>query len=71
VDEQYGASGWATSNIRLLMGTPDANGDLIPDIWTLRADGAVRFYAGTRGEMAHGGVEIVGAGGWTSKMAIG
>jgi hypothetical protein len=73
VDEQYGASGWATSNIRLLAGTPDANKDGIPDIWTLRADGAVRFYAGSRGEMAHSGVEIVGNsdGGWKNKMAIG
>jgi hypothetical protein len=32
VDEQYGASAWATSNIRLLVGTPDANKDGIPDI---------------------------------------
>jgi hypothetical protein len=69
----YGASGWGTSGIRLLIGTPDANGDLIPDIWTLRTDGAVRFYAGTRGEMPHGGVEIIdiSAGGWQSKLAIG
>jgi hypothetical protein len=73
VDEQYGASAWATSNIRLLVGTPDANKDGIPDIWTLRVDGAVRYYAGTRGEMTHGGVEIVGNsdGGWKNKMAIG
>jgi hypothetical protein len=72
-DEVYGAAGWASSNIRLLMGTPDANGDAIPDIWTVRADGAVRFYAGTHGEMTHAGVEIVGngSGGWKYKMAIG
>jgi hypothetical protein len=69
VAEQYGAFAWATSNIRLLVGTPDANKDNIPDIWTLRADGAVRFYAGTRGEMTHGGVEIVGNsdGGWRTR----
>ncbi|MEU7036329.1 DNRLRE domain-containing protein [Streptomyces sp. NPDC046237] len=74
VDAQYGASGWGRSNIRLFYGTPDANGDGIPDIWTLRVDGAVRFYAGTRGEMSHAGVEIVGNSdgvGWKNKLAIG
>ncbi|WP_406401901.1 DNRLRE domain-containing protein [Streptomyces sp. NBC_00879] len=73
VDTQYGATSWGREGIRFLHGTPDANGDTIPDIWTLRVDGAVRFYAGTRGEMQHGGVEIVGSsdGGWNSKLAIG
>lgn len=64
---------WAGS-VRLLLGTPDVNGDNIPDIWTIRADGAVRFYAGTRGEMPHAGVQIVGNGdgvGWKNKQAIG
>ncbi|MBT2487694.1 DNRLRE domain-containing protein [Streptomyces sp. ISL-96] len=73
-DLVYGASGWHTSNVRLLLGTPDVNGDGIPDIWTIKADGAVRFYAGTRGEMAHGGVQILSVGngvGWKNKQAIG
>ncbi|MET7615748.1 VCBS repeat-containing protein [Streptomyces sp. NPDC005408] len=73
VDTQYGATSWGREGIRFLHGTPDANGDGIPDIWTLRVDGAVRFYAGTRGEMTHGGVEIISnsGGGWNSKLAIG
>lgn len=55
------------------MGTPDANGDGIPDIWTLRVDGAVRFYAGSRTALSGAGTEIVGNGdgGWKNKMAIG
>ncbi|WP_157870076.1 MULTISPECIES: hypothetical protein [unclassified Streptomyces] len=55
-------------------GTPDANGDGIPDIWTLRVDRAVRFYAGSRGEMTGSGVEVVGNSdgvGWKNKLAIG
>ncbi|KAB2591931.1 hypothetical protein [Streptomyces arboris] len=73
IDDPYGASGWASDSIRLLMGTPDANGDGIPDIWTLRVDGAVRFYAGSRTALSGSGTEIVGNGdgGWKNKMAIG
>ncbi|WP_326703122.1 DNRLRE domain-containing protein [Streptomyces cyaneofuscatus] len=73
IDDQYGSSGWASTSIRLLMGTPDANGDGIPDIWTLRVDGAVRFYAGSRTALSGAGTEIVGNGdgGWKNKMAIG
>ncbi|GAA4936423.1 DNRLRE domain-containing protein [Streptomyces coeruleoprunus] len=73
-DTEYGASGWASTNIRLLHGTPDANGDGIPDIWTLRVDGAVRFYAGSRTAMSGSGVEIVGNSdgvGWKNKLTIG
>ncbi|MER5967573.1 DNRLRE domain-containing protein [Streptomyces sp. NPDC002057] len=74
VDLVYGASGWNSSSIRLLLGTPDVNGDNIPDIWTIRVDGTVRFYAGTRGEMRHAGVQILGNSdgvGWKNKQAIG
>ncbi|MFF2848405.1 DNRLRE domain-containing protein [Streptomyces sp. NPDC058001] len=73
VDEEYGASGWGSGNIRFLFGTPDANGDNIPDIWTVRTDGAVRFYAGSRTALSGSGTEIVSnsGGGWIHKMAIG
>ncbi|MGW8356270.1 DNRLRE domain-containing protein [Streptomyces wedmorensis] len=74
VDITYGASGWQAANVRLLLGTPDVNGDGIPDIWTIRGDGAVRFYAGTRGEMTHAGTQIVSNSdgvGWKNKQAIG
>ncbi|MFF0084999.1 hypothetical protein ACFYR1_35650 [Streptomyces canus] len=72
-DEQYGASGWGSGNIRFLFGTPDANGDNIPDIWTVRTDGAVRFHSGSRSELAGSGTEIVSksGGGWINKMAVG
>ncbi|MBT2428362.1 hypothetical protein J7F02_22680 [Streptomyces sp. ISL-112] len=55
------------------MGTPDANGDGIPDIWMLRVDGAVRFHAGSRTALSGSGTEIVGNGdgGWKNRMAIG
>lgn len=74
IDITYGASGWQSTNVRLLMGTPDVNGDNIPDVWTIRVDGTVRFYAGTTGEMQHSGVAIVGNSngvGWKNKLAIG
>ena len=70
VDTEYGASGWESTNIRLLFGTPDANGDLIPDIWALKTDGTVRFYAGSRTALSGSGTEIV-SGGWGAKLAIG
>ncbi|MEV1062997.1 DNRLRE domain-containing protein [Streptomyces sp. NPDC050263] len=72
-DDPYGAAGWGSSSIRFLFGTPDANGDNIPDIWTVRTDGAVRFYAGSRSELAGSGTEIVSKSGdaWINKMAIG
>jgi hypothetical protein len=73
-DTEYGASGWGSSNIRLLFGTPDANGDGIPDIWALKADGTVRFYAGSRTVLSGSGTEIVGNGdgvGWKNKLTVG
>lgn len=66
----YGPSGWTPGNIRLLFGTPDANGDLIPDIWALKADGTVRFYAGSRTALSGSGTEII-SGGWQSMLAVG
>ncbi|MDQ0767123.1 DNRLRE domain-containing protein [Streptomyces canus] len=73
-DTEYGASGWSSSSIRLLFGTPDANGDGIPDIWTLRVDGTVRFYPGSRTVLSGSGTEIIGNGdgiGWKSKLTVG
>ncbi|MFJ2094024.1 DNRLRE domain-containing protein [Streptomyces sp. NPDC087901] len=68
-DSVYGASGWGSASIRFLFGTPDANGDQIPDIWTLKTDGTVRFYAGSRTALSGSGTQIVT--GWQNKMAIG
>lgn len=72
VDTPYGASGWASTNIPHLIGTPDANGDAIPDIWTVRSDGAVRFYPGSRTALSGSGSEIIGAVSyWKTRIAIG
>lgn len=71
-DTVYGSSGWGSSNIYLLIGTPDANGDAIPDIWTARTDGTVRFYAGGRTVLSGAGTEIIGAASyWKTRVAIG
>ncbi|MEV5457925.1 DNRLRE domain-containing protein [Streptomyces cellulosae] len=72
VDAVYGSSGWGSSSIYLLIGTPDANGDAIPDIWTARTDGTVRFYAGGRTVLSGSGTEIIGtASYWKTRIAIG
>ncbi|ELS53610.1 DNRLRE domain-containing protein [Streptomyces viridochromogenes] len=72
-DSEYGASGWAVSSFPLLMGTPDANGDGIPDVWGVRYDGSVRFYAGGRTTVAPGsGTEVIApASYWKTRIAIG
>ncbi|MGV9844688.1 DNRLRE domain-containing protein [Streptomyces fungicidicus] len=72
VDAVYGASGWGSSSVYLLIGTPDANGDAIPDIWTVRTDGTVRFYAGGRTVLSGSGTEIIGTSSyWKTRIAIG
>ncbi|MFF2330906.1 MULTISPECIES: DNRLRE domain-containing protein [unclassified Streptomyces] len=72
VDTEYGASGWSSTNIPHLIGTPDANGDAIPDIWTVRSDGSVRFYAGGRTVLSGSGTEIIGAASyWKTRIGIG
>jgi hypothetical protein len=71
-DTEYGASGWSTSSIPLLMGTPDANGDSIPDIWAVQTDGSVRFHPGSRTALSGTGTEIIGKSGyWAIRIAIG
>lgn len=72
VDAVYGASGWGSSSIPLLIGTPDVNGDTIPDIWTVRSDGSVRFYAGGKTALSGSGTEIIGQNNhWKTRIAIG
>jgi hypothetical protein len=71
-DGIYGASGWGSGNIYLLAGTPDANGDGIPDIWTVHTNGTVRFYTGSRTAMSGSGTEIIGSASyWKNRIAIG
>ncbi|MFE5819383.1 DNRLRE domain-containing protein [Streptomyces sp. NPDC056479] len=74
-DTEYGAAGWAVSSFPLLMGTPDTNGDAdtTPDIWGVRSDGSVRFYAGGQSAVVPGsGTEILApASYWLTRTAIG
>ncbi|KUN38615.1 hypothetical protein AQJ30_13825 [Streptomyces longwoodensis] len=71
-DSVYGGSGWGSSNIYLLIGTPDANGDSIPDIWTVHTNGTVRFYPGSRTALSGSGTEIIGTVSyWKTRIAIG
>ncbi|MET7297197.1 DNRLRE domain-containing protein [Streptomyces griseoloalbus] len=71
-DAVYGASGWFSTSIPLLIGTPDANGDAIPDIWTVRSDGSVRFYTGGKTVLSGSGTEIIGQNSyWKTRIAIG
>ncbi|MFF2132493.1 DNRLRE domain-containing protein [Streptomyces olivochromogenes] len=72
LDTEYGAAGWSSSSIPLLLGTPDANGDAVPDIWTVRSDGSVRFYSGSKSALSGSGTEIIGATSyWQTRIAIG
>ena len=71
-DTVYGAGGWSSTSIPLLVGTPDVSGDGIPDVWTVRSDGSVRFYAGGKTVLAGSGTEIVSASSnWKTRIAIG
>ncbi|MEU5343371.1 hypothetical protein AB0H18_21445 [Streptomyces sp. NPDC020766] len=71
-DIEYGAAGWSSTDIPLLVGTPDTNGDSIPDIWTVRSDGSVRFYAGGKAVLSGSGTEIIApASYWKTRIAIG
>ncbi|MFF4573533.1 DNRLRE domain-containing protein [Streptomyces sp. NPDC001410] len=72
MDTEYGANGWSSTSIPLLMGTPDANGDSVPDIWAVKSDGSVRFYAGSKTVLLGSGTEIIGpASYWKTRLAIG
>ncbi len=68
-DATYSASGWTTANVRLLLGTPDANHDGIPDMWAVMNDGSVRMYSG--GTSTVGSYTTVVSSGWTGKLTIG
>ncbi|MGW0943867.1 DNRLRE domain-containing protein [Streptomyces sp. NPDC002623] len=71
-DGIYGGTGWGSGNIYLLIGTPDANGDSIPDIWTVHTNGTVRFYVGSRTALSGSGTEVIEtASYWKTRIAIG
>ncbi|MGW3644542.1 DNRLRE domain-containing protein [Streptomyces sp. NPDC000878] len=72
-DTEYGSAGWGNTNMLHLMGTPDVNGDAVPDIWAVRSDGTVRVYSGGRTSVVAGsGKEIIGAAPWwQNRIAVG
>ncbi|MGW2704589.1 FG-GAP-like repeat-containing protein [Streptomyces sp. NPDC001340] len=69
-DGEYAATGWYRSNVRLIRGTPDVNGDKIPDIWALMADGSARFYPGGKSSIG-APTTVISTGSWTHKQALG
>ncbi|QIQ03696.1 DNRLRE domain-containing protein [Streptomyces liangshanensis] len=71
-DTEYAASGWFSSAVLQIMGTPDANDDNIPDIWALRSDGSVRLHLGGRAALSGTGSEVIGPNDyWKVRQAIG
>ncbi|MFI7361454.1 hypothetical protein ACIBO4_04830 [Streptomyces sp. NPDC050149] len=55
-----------------VLGIPDASGDGIPDVWTVRSDGSVRFYVGARTVLPGAGAEtITPRSYWKTRVAIG
>ncbi|WP_241826983.1 hypothetical protein [Streptomyces graminilatus] len=56
-----------------VLGTPDVNGDTVPDLWAVRADGSVRFYAGGKASVVPGsGREVLSAKSyWKNRIAVG
>ncbi|MFJ2439335.1 FG-GAP-like repeat-containing protein [Streptomyces sp. NPDC087658] len=71
-DAEYGASGWSSTSIPHLMGTPDVTGDGVPDLWTVLGNGSVRLHPGSRTALSGSGAEIIApAGYWKTRQTIG
>ncbi|MEU9859030.1 DNRLRE domain-containing protein [Streptomyces sp. NPDC047974] len=68
-DEVYGTTGWGTSNIPKIIGTPDIDKDGIPDLWACLSDGRLYFYPG--GRTTHGTRFLSSASGWLTATTIG
>ncbi|MFQ6200212.1 hypothetical protein [Streptomyces sp. NPDC000405] len=66
-DTYYTATGWSTNTMPFLHGTPDANGDGIPDIWSVHPDGSVRFHPGGKTAANETGTEVIGPNTWWPK----
>ncbi|WP_340558757.1 DNRLRE domain-containing protein [Streptomyces sp. GSL17-111] len=61
-DEVYDTSAWLPEHLPVLRGTPDANGDGVPDFWATTRTGLLYFYPG--GAETHGTRVEVGSSGW-------
>ncbi|MFJ8644734.1 DNRLRE domain-containing protein [Streptomyces sp. NPDC093546] len=48
LDVQYGSSGWASTAIPFVIGTPDVSGDGVPDVWAVFSNGNASVYPGSR-----------------------
>ncbi|MFI1443220.1 DNRLRE domain-containing protein [Streptomyces fructofermentans] len=71
-DIEYSATGWSRASVPHIIGTPDVTGDPVPDLWTVRADGSVRLYAGGTGTLTGAGTEIITPRSyWKTRIAIG
>ncbi|MFG3160067.1 DNRLRE domain-containing protein [Streptomyces sp. NPDC048232] len=71
-DIAYSGGGWSRASIPHILGTPDVTGDTVPDVWTVRADGSVRIYAGKPDVLPGAGSEIITARSyWKDRIAIG
>ncbi|MDH6434817.1 hypothetical protein M2158_003294 [Streptomyces sp. SAI-144] len=71
-DTEYGASGWYTTDVPLLMGTPDANSDGIPDLWAVAANGAVKFHPGSKTVLSGSGTQVINPNTyWPKRLSIG
>ncbi|CAL9611455.1 hypothetical protein SUDANB145_05627 [Streptomyces sp. enrichment culture] len=73
-DDEVYAEGWSTATVPVthLRGTPDVNGDGIPDIWALSGSGSVYFHKGGSSVIGSGAAVISSASEWgTTKLAFG
>ncbi|MFI2367500.1 VCBS repeat-containing protein [Streptomyces sp. NPDC018833] len=65
----YGTTGWGRAAFPMLQGTPDANGDAIPDFWAVTTGGALYFYPGKA--TTHGTRFTAGESGWAALKTLG
>lgn len=73
--DTYGASGWSRGEVPILAGTPDVNGDGLPEVWALSANGDVRVHPGRAAGLAPAAAFQVAGGtfgnSWAGYTAIG
>ncbi|AWE50564.1 DNRLRE domain-containing protein [Streptomyces nigra] len=66
-DTYCSGTGWSSSSMPFLHGTPDANSDGIPDIWSVRPNGTVYFHAGGKTAVAEPGTQVISTNDWWPK----